>query len=123
MPGHPYPMQETPLRLPSGRVVAVLNLIATRKARQPGGTFSVQYRTAVPASDPEDRRAEAAEVVGAYAAFAEARGYGLIRAEVCNTRAAAETREGPEAIFRFGRGPDGRWLPRADSEPPSRPAS
>jgi hypothetical protein len=120
---HPFPMQEQALALPSGRVVTVLNLVATRRAAPSAAVFSIQYRTGVPAGDAAARHAEAAEVAASYHELADAQGYTVIRSEICNTQAAAETREGPEAIFRFVRGTDGRWIASDEPGPPLRPAS
>ena len=109
---HAFPMQEKTLALPSGREVTVLNLIVTRKATPPpNAVLSIQYRTDVPADDIAARRAEAAEVAASYQEWADTRDYTVIRSQICNTQAAAETREGPEATFRFARGADGRWMP------------
>ena len=116
-------MQEKALVLPSGRVVTVLNLIVTRKAGLAAAVLSVQYRTGVPAGDVAARRAEAADVAAAHHALADVQGCTAIRSEVCNTPAAAETREGPEAIFRLVRGADGQWIASGEPGPPSRPAS
>ncbi len=66
-------MQETVLALPSGRTVVVLNLIIVDQRGVPGGSLGVQYRSAVPSTDLEARRAEAFEVISKYAPFAEER--------------------------------------------------
>ena len=104
-------MQEKTLALPSGREVTVLNLILTRRAAPSNAVLSIQYRTDVPADDVATRQSDAAEVAAAYQEWADTRGCTVIRSEICNTPAAAETREGPEAIFRFARGAHGRWIP------------
>jgi hypothetical protein len=104
-------MQETILPLPSGGNVVVLNLMVTEQRGRSGGMFSIQYRSTVPSSDVETRRAEAFEVISKYAAFAEEQGYSL-SAQICNTDAAAETRELPERIFYFELGADRQWVYR-----------
>ena len=101
-------MQETVLALPSGRTVVVLNLIIVDQRGVPGGSLGVQYRSAVPSTDLEARRAEAFEVISKYAPFAEERGYSM-SAQICNTQAAAETREAPERIFFFVLGEERQW--------------
>ena len=112
---YPFPMQEKTLALPSGREVTVLNLIVTRRGAPSNSVVSIQYHTDVPADNVAARRAEAAEVAASYQEWADTRGYTVIRSEICNTQAAAATHEGPEAIFRFARGADGRWM--ASDEP------
>ena len=112
---YPFPMQEKTLALPSGREVTVLNLIVTRRGAPSNSVVSIQYRTDVPADNVAARRAEAAEVAASYQEWADTRGYTVIRSEIGNTQAAAATHEGPEAIFRFARGADGRWM--ASDEP------
>jgi hypothetical protein len=108
---YPFPMQEKTLALASGGEVTVLNLIVTRRAAPANAVLSIQYRTSVPADDVAARQAEAAEVAAFYQAWADTSGCAVIRSEICNTRAAAETREAPEAIFRFARGVHGQWMP------------
>lgn len=106
----PYPTQRTPLTLPSGHVVVILNLVVSTQAGQPGGAFTVQYETRHPASQHAARQAEAVEVVEAHRAWAEAHGFDVITAAICNTLAAAEMREMPEVVFYFKPGVDGRWI-------------
>ena len=104
---HKFPMQETAVALPSGRLITVLNLVVYKRAEPRIAVFSIQYRTSVPADDFSGRSEEAAEVAAFYREFAESQGFDVIRSEICNTQAAAETREGPEAIFRYVRGVTG----------------
>ena len=106
----PYPTQRTPLTLPSGQVVVILNLVISSQAGQPGGAFEVQYETRHPPGEHAARQAEAVEVVAVHRAWAEERGFDLMTAAIFNTAAAAEMREMPEAVFFFKRGLDGRWV-------------
>ena len=106
---NPFPMQERPLRLPSGGEITVLNLAVSIMRGLPGGTFVIQYRTPTPADDASGRRREATEVVTLHRAFADEKGLDEIRAEICNTRAAAEMREPAEARYSFVRAANGDW--------------
>ena len=110
-PQRPFPMQETTLPLPSGRTVVVLNLMIVDQRGRPGGDLGIQYRSGVPSTQLDVRRAEAFEVIEQHAAFAEERGYSM-SAQICNTEAAAETREAPERIFFFELGEDRQWAYR-----------
>ena len=110
-PQRPFPMQKTALPLPSGRTVTVLNVIIADQRGKSSGTLGIQYRSSVSARDLEARRAEAFEVTKQYAAFAEERGLSM-SAQICNTEAAAETREAPERIFFFELGKDDQWAYR-----------
>ena len=118
----PFPLEETPLTLPSGRVVAVLNLVAVAQRGRAGGTLGVQYRSAVPAADREGRRAEAAEVAARYAAVAAARGCRRLAAQLCNSPEAAALRALPELVLTFEPAADGTWRLTDEAEPPPRPA-
>lgn len=109
---YPYPLQETPLSLPSGRVVVVLNHVVYTPQGRPGGHFAILYRSVTPASDAAGRRAEATEVIAQYETWAEERRYRALSAQICNTQAAAEMREAPELIFTFERGTDATWTLR-----------
>ena len=106
---NPFPLQERPLRLPSGSEITVLNLAVSIMRDLPGGTFVIQYRTATPAEDASARQREATEVVTLHRAFADEKGLDEIRAEICNTQAAAQMREPAEARYSFFRAADGDW--------------
>jgi hypothetical protein len=73
--------------------------------------------------DTGDRRSEAQELVVLYSPLADREQVSRASAQICNTRAAAETRELPEQIFLFEREGRGAWgyVGEAD-KPPSRPA-
>ena len=104
----PFPMQEHPVTLPSGRVIVVLNQIVVSQRGVSGGSLGIQYRSQVSAVDRAEQLSEAREVAELHRAFAEAQGYTL-SAQICNTPAAAETREPPERAFYFARSDAGEW--------------
>jgi hypothetical protein len=105
---HPYPLQERPLSLASGRVVQLYNIVSmTSPDRAP--SFGVQYRSSIAAADEEGRKAEAIEVIAIYADFFAAQGATSGSAQLCATRAQAEMREPPEMIFQFERAADTSW--------------
>lgn len=107
-PPRPFPMQTTLITLPSGREVTVLNLIIVDQRGRPGGCLGIQYRSSLAHADRVAQQGEAREVVEFHRSFAEEHGYSL-SAQICNTDAAAQTREPPERSFYFERGSDGEW--------------
>lgn len=110
----PYPLQETPLRLPTGRIVTIYNVVVFHR-RDGGGGLSVFYGSSLPETDGVARTEEASEVAAVYAAFATSEGLARITAAVCSTRAAIEMREPPQAMMHFQRDADGTWKQRADA--------
>jgi len=105
---NPYPMREEPLSLPSGGRVTVLNIVVVNRARSPGGSFGIQYRSAIAGTDLLSRRAEALEVIECHRNAIPVHTH-LVSAQVCNTQAAAEMREPPEQTFCFVRDASGHW--------------
>lgn len=105
---HPYPLQDRPLELPSGRVVQLYNVVSMTRLND-APSFGIQYRSSVPAADEEERRAEAAEVIQMYAESFAPRGATRASAQLCGTRAQAEMREPAEQIFQFERADDASW--------------
>jgi hypothetical protein len=105
---HPYPLQDRPLELPSGRVVQLYNLVWITSSRH-APSFGVQYRSTIPAADEEGRKAEATEVIAMYAEFFAPRGATRASAQLCDTRVQAEMREPAEMIFQFERADDSSW--------------
>lgn len=104
----PYPAHDEPVELPSGRSVQLYNLIAVTKAGGPP-SLGIQYRSAIPAADTSARRAEASEVIVHFREVLERSGAASASAQICVTRAQAETREPPEQIFWFRCAADGTW--------------
>ena len=105
---HPYPLQDRPLELPSGRVVQLYNIVAMTSLGD-APSFGVQYRSSIAAADEEGRKAEATEVISMYTGFFAPRGATRASAQLCGTRAQAELREPPEMIFQFERAEDTPW--------------
>ena len=105
----PFPLQETSLRLPSGRTVTVFNVVLFRQL-DGVGYVAVFYYSSVPATDGVARRDEASEVAAMYGPLADSQGFGRISARLCSTREAIELREAPELIISFHRGIDGSWI-------------
>jgi len=105
---HPYPLQDRPLELASGRIVQLYSVVSMTSPNH-ATSFGVQYRSSIPAADEEGRKAEATEVIALYAHFFAAQGATRGSAQLCATRAQAEMREPPEMIFQFERGDDGSW--------------
>ena len=104
---YPYPLQDRPISLPSGRVVRLYNVFTLRPG--PPTSYTVQYGSAIPEGDGALRRAEAAEVITFFAEYFASQGATRASAQICGTRAQAEMREAPECIFRFERRHDGLW--------------
>jgi hypothetical protein len=109
---NPFPMQERPLTLPSGREITVLNLAVNIMRGRPGGTFVIQYRTSTPAAEALARESEATEIVTMHRSFADEKGLDEMRVEICNTQAAAAMREPAETRYSFGRSATGDWTLR-----------
>lgn len=105
-----FPLEDTRLPLPSGGHVIVLNRIISTMRDTPGGALTIQYRSTVAASDRKARFFEAQEVARVHEPFADTRGFLSIRAEVCNSLAAAQMREPAEAGFQFVRDSTGTWV-------------
>jgi len=105
---HPYPLQDRPLELPSGRVVQLYNLVSMASLNQ-APSFGVQYRSSIPVADEVERKAEATEVIAMYTELFAPRGATRASAQLCATRAQAEMREPPEMIFQFERADDNSW--------------
>ena len=105
---HPYPLQDRPLGLPSGRVVQLYNIVSMTSPNH-AASFGVQYRSSISASDEEGRKAEATEVIALYAHVFAEQGATRGSAQLCATRAQAEMREPPEMIFQFEREDDSSW--------------
>lgn len=89
-------------------MVTILNLIIVSQHGRAGGSLGIQYRSSLPSSHRDAQLAEAREVVESYGGLAETQGYSM-SAQICNTMAAAETREAPERLFHFARGSTGTW--------------
>ncbi len=102
------PAHDEPVHLPSGRTVQLYNLLAARKEGGPP-SLSIQYGSTLSASDTVARRAEAGEVIRHFAELLERIGATSASAQICATRAQAETRDPPEQSFWFHRTADGTW--------------
>src|ERR671916_1780547 len=97
----PYPIYDRPLEVESGHRVQLYNVIAfVARGR---ASFAVQYGSALPHADADGRRHEAEAVIRHFAPMLEAKQAHAASAQVCGTRAQAETREPPEQIFTFER--------------------
>ena len=112
---NPYPIQQTPLTLPCGVEITILNLLVSRMLDLPGGTFVIQYRTPTEAADMAARLSEARELVALHQAFADKEGLDEIRADICETVAAAQMREPAQTRLSFCRDDAGVWTIRDTS--------
>ena len=104
----PYPLQDRPLALPSGRVVQLYNVVSMA-GPDDSSSFGVQYRSEISATDENSRRKEATEVIAKFAPLFSRPEVTRASAQLCATRAQAEMREPPEMIFQFERGKDSAW--------------
>lgn len=110
-----FPLQDQPLVLPSGRIVRIYNLLFTTQRDDPSSflrveeSFRIQYGTAIPATQPAERSAEAAEVIAYFRAAGPEEPGMVAYADICGAPAQAERREPPEASFKFLRNGNGDW--------------
>jgi hypothetical protein len=104
----PYPLHDRPLDLASVHHVQLYNVIAVSGGGPP--SFGIQYASALPRTDGDGRRREAEAVIRHFAPMFEQRKAQSACAQICATRAQAETRESPEQIFTFESTADGAWL-------------
>ena len=112
----PYPMIDKPLPLPNGEAVQLFNLIIF-VASSGEKALNIQYGTPVPANEPVALIEQAVAVATALSEFADRKGIRRGSAQICRTRAQAETREAPAEIIPLIRGADGSWSWAADSHP------
>src|SRR5579862_5104909 len=104
----PYPAIDKPLPLANGDVVQLYNLI-TFVGSSGERALTIQYGTNIP---PTDRRAlgdQAVAVATALREFADAQNIRRGSAQICRTRAQAETRERISEIIPLARDSDGSW--------------
>ena len=104
----PYPLQDRPLELPSGRVVQLYNLVSI-VGPDGSSSFGVQYRSKISPSDEINRREEATEVIAKFAHLFSRPDVTHVSAQLCETRAQAEMREPAAVILQFERGDDSAW--------------
>jgi hypothetical protein len=112
-PASPYPVNDSPVTLPSGTVVRVRNVVVFAGPR--GKDLTLYIESPTPAADSARLAREAKELVDLHRASG---GLGpLARASVgvCRTRACLEMRQIPTEMFFFVAQPNGSW--RA-AEPP-----
>jgi hypothetical protein len=122
------PLQDQPIESPSGRIVRLYNLLSLSQAPGPSflrisPSFQIQYGTALSPEQSVERSEEAAEVIAYFLGSAHAGNIELATVEICDTRAQAEGREPPQAIYKFDRAEDGSWRPVGPRESRSRPSA
>jgi len=127
-------MSAREVRLPSGRVVRMYEIVVheagadsgvTADGTQwgrvgPARTFNVFYGTALPATEVAARREEAAELVALFAPHPPAANAGRLQAQLCDTPACIELRGQPGWIYTFERAENGSL--RLTSDGPPKPA-
>jgi hypothetical protein len=117
----PYPAIDKPFPLANGDVVQLFNLIIFIAASGEKA-LTIQYGTGIP---PNERAAlidQSVAVATALSEFAEGQGIRRGNAQICRTRAQAETREQITEIIPLVRKNDGSWSWREDSDPSDRGA-
>lgn len=112
----PYPSNDKPLVLPSGRTVRFYDLINVRGLVEP--SFSVHYRSELERNNSNAGQAEAEEVIRVFESGSSCRNAKSANASICSTPAQAATKEPPEEIFQFERIEDGSWQFVGKVEPP-----
>jgi hypothetical protein len=117
----PYPAIDQPLPLANGDVVQLLNLIIF-VASSGEKTLTIQYGTSIPADERAALIDQAEAVARHLSEFADGQGIRRGNAQVCRTRAQAETREAITEIIPLARNSDGSWSWTEGSGPSDRGA-
>jgi len=112
----PYPSNDKPLVLPSGRTVRFYNLIIVSGLVEP--SFSVHYRSDLERNNSDARQAEAEEVIRVFESGSSCMNAKSASASICSTPAQAGSNEPPEEIFQFVRDENGSWQFDGKVEPP-----
>ena len=112
----PYPAIDKPLPLANGDVVQLFNLIIF-SALSGEKTLTIQYGTSIPATERAALIEQALAVATQLSEFADGHGITRGNAQICRTRAQAETREKITEIISLGRSSDGSWSWREDLDP------
>ena len=111
----PYPVNDSPLTLPSGTVVRQRNLVLFRGHNVTALTITIE--TPTPATDSVRVAREAQEVATLLDTFAQTQGISRIAIEVCRSQACLEFREPAAERFQFVRATDGTWQPDRQHAP------
>ena len=109
----PYPMIDKPLPLPDGDSVHLYSIIIFH-ARSGKKSASLHYGTTIAQRETAALERQAERVAAALNEFAEQQQIGQMTAQICRTRAQAESRELSTEVIPLARAPDGTW--RADPE-------
>jgi hypothetical protein len=116
----PYPSNDNPLALPSGRTIRFYDLIIVSGLGEP--SFSVHYRSELDRNNGSARQAEAEEVIRLFEGGSSCKNAKRANASICSTPAQATTQELPEEIFQFQRDEGGAWQYVGKAELPPRTA-
>jgi hypothetical protein len=115
----PYPAIDKPLPLANGDVVQLFNLIVFI-ASSGEKALTIQYGTSIPANERAALIEQAVAVATQLSEFADRQGISRGTAQICRTRAQAETREKITETIWLARNSDGSWASREDLDPPDR---
>src|SRR5262249_55430397 len=105
----PYPTIDKPLPLTGGDVVQLYSLIIFVPTSG-DKALTIQYGTSIPATDRRGVIDQALAVATALTEFADTQGIRRANAQICRTRAQAETREPIAESVVLARGSDGSWI-------------
>ncbi len=103
-----YPIIDKPLPLATGDVVQLYSLIIF-VASSGEKTLTIQYGTNIPSANRRGVSDQALSVVTALSEFADAQGVRRANAQICRTRAQAETREPITERVALVRSSGGAW--------------
>jgi hypothetical protein len=117
----PYPAIDKALPLANGDVVHLFNLIIFI-ASSSEKTLTIQYGTGIPANERAALVDQAVAVATQLSEFADGQGIRRGNAQICRTRAQAETREEITEIIPLARGTDGSWSWSEESDASDRGA-
>ena len=104
----PYPTIDKPLPLADGDVVHLYSVIIF-DPRSGARSASLLYGTSVAEGEIAALERQAERVAAALNEFAEQQHLGRMTAQICRTRAQAESRELSAQTISLNRAADGRW--------------
>jgi hypothetical protein len=117
-PEWPYPMNDTPVTLPSGTVVRVRNIVVF--AGPSGNSLSLYIQSPTQPTDSARVAREAKELVELHGASTGRGPVTRATVGICRTQACLEMREAPSEMFFFHAEPDGSWRAEAPPAPQAR---
>jgi len=109
-------MNDIPVRLPSGTVVRVRNIVVFAPGKESGilppNRLTLYIETPTPSTDVARLATEARELLGSEDKVRAIKDCGVASIGICRTRLCLEMREIPQEMFHFVRRSNGSWEPQ-----------